>query len=157
MDKAITTALMIIISMVMALMLFNVAFPAITEGGDAIARMASRADERMLSQIEIVHAARNGELEAVIWVKNVGDTRVAAVERLDVFFGPEGAFQRIPHASTSGGITPFWDAVVENATDWSPTATLRITVHYGAAPATGRYFVKVVLPSGIGNDYFMDM
>ena len=53
MDKVITTAMLIVISMVMALMLFNIAYPAIIEGGDAIVSMAGRVEDRMRSQIAI--------------------------------------------------------------------------------------------------------
>ncbi|MEL7672738.1 MAG: hypothetical protein AAGU78_03265 [Chloroflexota bacterium] len=167
MDKVITTALLIIASMIMAVALFNIAYPAIVRGGDAIASMVDRADERIRSQIVVVHAAAewsdgapldlngSGDIEAVIWVKNVGDTRIAAIERLDVFFGTEGNFARIPHASesTSG---PYWLATVENAPEWTPTATLRITLHNAPLHA-GRQFVKVVAPSGVAHEYFWSL
>ena len=167
MAKVITTALLIVASMVMAVALFNIAYPAIVRGGDAIASMVDRADERIRSQIVIVHADAewhdgaprdlngSGDIEAVIWVKNVGDTRIAAVERLDVFFGAEGNFARIPHASesTSG---PYWQATVENAPEWTPTATLRITLHNAPLQA-GRQFVKVITPSGVAHEYFWSL
>src|SRR5689334_10362309 len=114
MDKAITTALLIVISMIMALLLFNIAYPAIVQSGDAIASMASRASDRMDTQIRIIHAAGeldssgwwqnsngNSEFEVFVWVKNLGDTRISALNSLDVFFGPEGNFTRIPHQSVA--------------------------------------------------------
>lgn len=167
MDKIITTALLIVASMVMAVALFNIAYPAIVRGGDAIASMVDRADERIRSQIVIVHAAAewhdgapqdlngSGDIEAVIWVKNVGDTRIAAVERLDLFFGTEGNFMRIPHASESVA-GPYWQATVENASEWTPTATLRITLHNAPLHA-GRQFVKVIAPSGVAHEYFWSL
>ncbi len=57
MDKTITTALLIVISMVTAVALFNAAYPAVIKGGDAITSMANRADDRMQSQIAIIHMA----------------------------------------------------------------------------------------------------
>lgn len=170
MDKSITTALLIVISMVMALMLFNVAYPAIMEGGDAIANMAGRAEERMKSQIAIIHMAGeldhdgwwqdtngNGDFDVFAWVKNVGDSRITPVESVDVFFGPEGNFVRIPHQNAAGGSYPYWVGQVENATEWTPTATLRITIHYGAALASGRYYVKVSAPNGVFDEYPLSM
>jgi len=167
MDKVIATALLIVASMVMAVALFNIAYPAIVRGGESIASMVDRAGERIRSQIVIVHAAAewddgaphdlngNGDLEAVIWVKNVGDTRIAAIERLDLFFGTEGDFARIPHASESAsGIN--WQATIENASEWTPTATLRITLH-NAPLRAGRQFVKVVAPSGVAHEYFWSL
>ncbi len=166
MDKVITTALLIVISMVLALVLFNAAYPAIQEGGQAIGNLSSRAEERMRSQIAIIHAAgeydadgnwmdsnANGDFEVFLWIKNIGDTRVNAIDRMDIFFGPEGNFMRIPFRETDTDPRPNWSSHVENAAEWTPRATLRITLHYGGMPPpTGRYFVRVTLPNGITAD-----
>lgn len=45
MDKAIMTTMLIVISMVMGVLLFNAAYPAIIESNDAMTSMTSRADE----------------------------------------------------------------------------------------------------------------
>jgi len=167
MDKVITTALLIVVSMIMAVSLFNVAYPAIVQGGDAIASMADRADDRIRSQITVIHAAAewqdgapldmnaSGDMEAYVWVKNVGDTRIAAVERVDVFFGQEGNFARIPHASESMAGT-YWQASFDNGSEWTPTATLRITIHHAPLQA-GRQFVKIVAPNGVADEYFWSL
>ncbi len=170
MDKVITTTLLIIISMVMAIVLFNIAYPAIVEGGDAISSMASRAEDRMKTQITIIHATSEldssgvwhdgnsiGEFEVFVWVKNVGATRITALDRMDVFFGPEGDFVRIPYQSAAGGPAPYWTAQVENDTQWSPTGTVRITLHYSGPLAQGRYYFKVTVPAGVSADYFWSM
>ena len=170
MDKAITTALLIVISMVMALMLFNIAYPAIIQGGDAIASMANQADEQMRSQIAVIHAAAeldsagswqdtnsSGDFEVFIWVKNLGASSIKAIERMDIFFGPEGNFTRIPYMTDAGGSTPYWSWQLENDDNWIPTATLRIAIHYGTALASGRYFVRVTTPTGVSTDYFVGM
>lgn len=170
MDKAITTALLIVISMMMALMLFNVAYPAVVDGGDAITSMAYKAEERMKSQISIVHAAGeldnigwwqdtngNGVFEVFLWVKNIGNSRIIAVDSLDVFFGPEGNFTRIPHESIAGGSFPRWSWQLENASEWTPTATLQIAIHYQAALSQGRYFMKVIVPSGTMTEDFLGL
>jgi archaellum component FlaG (FlaF/FlaG flagellin family) len=170
MDKAITTALFIVISMILALMLFNVAYPAIVEGGDSINSMADRAEERMRTQVAIVHAAAeidnsgwwqdtngNGDVDVFVWVKNIGDTRIIALEHTDVFFGPEGNFTRIPHESVAGGSYPYWTGEVENASEWEPSATLKITIHYNTTLSQGRYFNKVTLPNGIWDEYFLSI
>lgn len=170
MDKAIVTALLIIVGMIMALMLFNAAFPAIVGGGDAIANMANRADERLRSQVAIIHVSgelnadgwwqdtnANGIFDVFIWVKNIGATRIVGLERLDVFFGPEGNFTRIPHQTQAGGSSPYWTYTVENGTEWTPTSTLRITVHFPATLASGRYFSKVIAPNGVSDEYFLGL
>jgi hypothetical protein len=170
MDKAITTALLIVISMTMVLMLFNVAYPAVVDGGDAITSMAYQAEERMRSQISIIHATGeldnigwwqdtngNGVFEVFVWVKNTGDARILAVDSVDVFFGPEANFTRIPHESAAGGSYPYWSWQVENATEWTPTATLQIAIHYQAALPQGRYFMKVTVPSGASDEDFLGL
>ena len=169
MDKTITTALMIVISMIMAVALFNAVYPAVLDSGNAISGMTRRTDERLQSQIEIIHAASeldstgwwqdtngNGDFDTFIWVKNVGETRVAALDQIDVFFGPEGNYTRIPPQGSASGY-PFWIGEIVNADEWTPSATLQITVHYGAPLPAGRYFMKVSLPNGISDEHFMGM
>lgn len=170
MDKTITTGLLIIISMIMALMLFNVAYPAITEGGDAVRSMANGVSERMRHQIAVIHASGeidntgwwqdtngNGVFDVFSWVKNIGDARIIALNRIDVFFGPEGNFARIPYVDEAGGAYPYWSYQIENGSEWIPTGTLQIAVHYQTPLPTGRYFLKVALPNGISSDYFLGM
>lgn len=153
MDKAITTAFMVIASVVCAVLVFNAVYPAIIRSSDAMINMKTRIDERLKSQVEVIHATGSGS-NAFVWIKNVGSTRIAAVERCDVFFGPEGNFARIPHQDEAAG-NPYWTYEVEgNGSEWRPTATLKITVHYDSV-LSGRYFVKVIIPSGISDeDYF---
>lgn len=169
MDKAVITAIFIVVGVIMAMTLFNAAFPAIVQGGDAIASMAYRSEERMRSQITIIHATGeldsngwwqdtngNGDFDVFIWVKNTGLGRITALDQLDVFFGPEGNFSRIPHESITSS-QPNWSWHVENASDWDPTATLKITLHYGLALSDGRYYIKITTPSGISDSYFLSM
>jgi hypothetical protein len=166
-DKVITTALLIVVSIVMALMLFNNTYPAIQESSAALSSMAARSEGRMDSQIEIVHATGeldgdgwwqdtngNGDFEVFLWVKNVGSSRIAAIESLDVFFGPEGNFTRIPY---EGGGDPYWTWQVENGSSWTPTATLRITLHYSYPLSSGRYYAKVVAPNGVSAEDILGM
>ncbi len=148
MDKAMTTVFMIIASVVCAILVFNSLYPAVIRSSDAMTSMTIRVDDRLKSQIEIIHAAGDGN-DALVWVKNVGSLRIAAVERCDVFFGPEGNFARIPHGSGD----PHWTYEVENDDEWKPTATLKITIHYGSS-LSGRYFVKVSIPNGISDEYY---
>lgn len=167
MDKAITTSMLIVVSLIVVLGLFNAVYPAVVQSGDAIAGMSARADDRLQTQIEIVHASSerdasgnwndsngNGDFDVLIWAKNIGSTRIIALEQADLFFGPEGNYSRIPHQSFAGGY-PFWSADLLNAPEWTPTATLQITVHYGTPLGAGRYFIKLTLPNGISDEDFL--
>lgn len=170
MDKAITTALLIVISMVMAMLLFNAAYPAVISGSEAITRMTNRTSEKILSQIEVIHATgeldsggfwqdinSNSQFDVFLWVKNVGETRLHPPEQADVFFGVEGNFTRIHYAADNSGGYPYWNWQIENATQWTPNATLRITIHYATPLPPGRYFTKISAPGGASDDYFLGM
>jgi hypothetical protein len=154
--------------MIMVVMLFNAVYPAVQQGSDAISSMAYGVADRMRYQINVVHANAelpngvlwqdingNGLYDVFGWVKNIGTARIPAVDRTDVFFGREGNFTRIPYRVD--GSTPLlnWTWDLENDTEWVPTATLRIAIHYPTALTPGRYFMKVTLPNGIMSDYFL--
>jgi len=152
-EKAIITAFMTLAAVVAAALLFSAVYPAVVNGSEAMASMSNRIGDRLLSQIDIIHATGNGS-EALIWVKNIGSRRIAAIERVDVFFGPEGDFARVPYGASQGN--PYWSWDLENDTAWNPTATLRITVHTDAL-LSGRYFVKVTTPNGLSAEtYFSE-
>lgn len=169
MDKAITTTFMIIVSVIVSVMVFNTVYAAVARSGDALVNMRTRVDDRMKSQVEIIHATGelnsgswqdlngNGTFDVFIWVKNIGATRINAVNQIDVFVGPQGNFMRIPYQDDAGGGYPYWDLDVENGSAWDPTATVRITIHYGSMQASGRYYVKVVIPNGMATDDYFSM
>jgi hypothetical protein len=153
-DKTIVTTLLIIAGVVAAVTAFRAIYPAVVQSSQAITSMEGRLDERLKSQIQIIHAAPEGQINPqrmFIWVKNVGSESVKAVERCDVFFGPEGNFVSVPYG---GSGTPNWEYEVENDTYWSPRATLKITIDYGQVIPDDRYFVKVTLPNGVSDEYF---
>lgn len=155
MDKAIITALMIIAGVVCAVLLFSAVYPAVTRGGEAIARMEGRIGDRMQSQIEIIYASgQSSNSDVSVWVKNIGSSRISAVEKCDLFFGPEGNFARIPY----GTGTPHWEYSLENDTEWNPSTTLKVLIRYGAgSPSSGRHFLKMIAPNGIADEYYFNI
>jgi hypothetical protein len=153
--------------MIMAVGLFNAAYPAVVDSSQAINNMAARSEDRLQSQIEIIHVAAeldsdgwwqdtdgNGYFDVFVWVKNIGSTRIYPVESLDVFFGSEGSFVRIPHANYAGGTYPRWSGRIENGSDWTPTGTLRIAISYSYPQPSGRYYVKVTAPNGVSDETY---
>ena len=158
MDKAITTALLIIAGVICMIFVFNSVYPAVNRSSAAMVSMADKIDERMKSRINIVHAANTANRTTVyLWVKNVGTTRITAIEETDLFFGQETDFERIPYVDDAGGSYPSWQYTLENDTEWLTSATLKITITYDADPGTGTYFAKVVIPNGIADEYFFSM
>ena len=170
MEKTITTALFIAVSMIMVIALFNVAYPAVIQGGEAVTSMSSNVADRMKYQIAVIHATSeldnarvahdlnlNGLFDVFGWVKNIGDARIIALNQMDVFFGPEGNYTRIAPESQAQGNSPYWTAQVEGGGDWQPTATLQIAIHYHGTLARGRYFMKVILSNGVSAEYFLGL
>jgi len=130
----------------------NAVLPSVSRTSGALISASNVVEDRISSQIEIVHATgQDASPTAEIWVKNTGSSTVSAVDRVDVFFGPEGNFQRIPQGDP-GCTAPCWEYEIENASSWEPTATLHIIVRVETNLASGTtYYVKVVTPNGISN------
>ena len=151
MDKVVVTALLLVAGVISAVFVFNSLFPIITQSSDAMVSMERRADDRLKTQIQIIHASANiTDSTVVVWVKNVGSTRILAPEGSDLFFGPQGDFVRLPY----GTGTPSWQYVVENDTEWNPTRTIQITISDYSGLASGRYFMKLVLTNGISDESY---
>ena len=151
MDKTIVTALLVMAGVISAVFVFNSIYPAIVQSSDAMISMERRMDERLKSDIQIIHASISGTT-TLVWVKNVGSLRLAPVETCDIFFGPEGNFVRIPYGTGAGE----WQYTLENAAEWTPSATVRITINTN--PESGkRYFIKLVLVNGVSDESYFSV
>ncbi len=158
MDKAITTALLILAGVICMVFIFNSAYPMVNRSSQAMVSMADKIDDRMKSRVSIVHAANSSNRQTVyLWVKNTGSSRIVAIGESDVFFGQEDDFARIPYVDDAGGSYPRWDYTIENDTEWRTTATLKITITYDADPGAGTYFTKLIIPNGISDEYYFSM
>ena len=158
MDKAITTALLIIAGVVCIIFVFNSVYPMINRSSQAMTSMAEKVDERMKSRINIDHAGNSANRTSVyLWIKNVGTQRIVAVEESDLFFGPEYNFERIPHTSDAGGTYPQWAYALENATEWETSATIKVTITYSSDPGADTYFAKFIIPNGIFDEFYFSM
>lgn len=160
-DKIIITTLLIVAGVVATVLAMHSIFPAIVRSSNSVVRIADRMDDRIQSQISVVFAASeldktgvwvdtdaDGKFDVWVWVKNVGASRILGIDQVDVFFGKAGSFQRIPYFADAGGSFPQWNFTIENDTEWTSTATLKITIHYSAALARDTYLVKVITPAG---------
>ena len=158
MDKAITTALLIIAGVVCMIFVFNSVYPMVSRSSQAMVSMAEQVDERMKSRINIVHAANSADRTFVyLWVKNVGTQRIVDIDESDLFFGQETDFERIPYVDDAGGGYPCWAYGIENDTEWQTGATVNITISYDIDPGAGTYFSKFIIPNGISDEYYFSM
>ncbi len=158
MDKAITTALLIIAGVVCMILVFNSVYPMVNSSSQAMVSMAEQVDERMKSRINIVHAASSSNRTSVyIWVKNIGTQRITGIDDCDLFFGQQTEFERVPYLEDALGGFPRWEYELENNTEWKTSATLKITVTYEIDPGSGTYYIKFILPNGISDEYYLSM
>jgi len=157
-DKAVTTALLIIAGVVCMVFVFNSVYPMVNRSSQAMVSMAEKVDERMKSRINIVHAANSANRTSVyLWVKNVGTQRIVAIDESDLFFGQEDDFDRIPYTDDAGGGYPQWAYSLENDTEWQTSATLKVTITYDSDPGAATYFTKFIIPNGISDEYYFSM
>jgi archaellum component FlaF (FlaF/FlaG flagellin family) len=157
-EKAITTALLIIAGVVCMIFVFNSVYPMVNHSSQAMVSMAEQVDERMKSRINIVHAANSANRTSVyMWIKNVGTQRIVSVEQSDLFFGQENNFNRIPYKTEVVDVYPQWDYTLENDTEWQTSATLKVTITYSSDPGSGTYYAKFIIPNGISDDFYFSM
>jgi hypothetical protein len=157
-DKAITTALLIIAGVVCMIFVFNSVYPMLNRSSQAMVSMAEQVDERMKSRINIVHAANSANRTSVyLWIKNVGTQRIVNVDDSDLFFGQSDNFSRIPYVDDAPTSYPQWDFDIENDDQWQTSATLKVTISYTSDPGTGTYYTKFIIPNGISDEYYFSM
>lgn len=132
--------------------------PAISRSGQALVMSADVANDRLSSRVEIVQATGVvGQTQMLAWVKNTGATTVTAIDKADVFFGPETDFARIPY-DDPGCAAPCWSYVLENDTKWNPTSTIKLTVLFTVPLAAGEtYYLKFVTPNGVEDTKFFTL
>lgn len=170
MEKPIVTVFMVIVSVIVSVMVYNAVYPAAVQSSASLRNMRVRMDDRIQSQVTIVHAAGeldkngvwqdtngDGQFSVFVWSKNIGSARISAIDQLDLFFGPDGNFTRIAHMDGQSSGSPTWKWEIENDSNWNPTATLKITINSSSPLPSGRYFIKIVLPNGLSTDYFFSL
>jgi hypothetical protein len=170
MDKVISAMLLVLAAVIGVGLVLNSALPAIGRASGAVSSSSAAVDERLKTQIEIIHTVGeldssgvwqdtngNGRFDIFVWVKNVGAARIVAEEECDVFFGQQGDFDRIPYTGDAGGGYPQWNYETENNTEWVPGATTKFTISYSAALSQGTYMIKVTTPTGVVDEDFFSM
>ena len=88
----------------------NAIYPILSRSTGAVITASASVDDRLKSDIAIIHAVGeldsggafddtngNGVFDTILWVKNVGSTRISSIPQTDVFLGKAGNFARIPH------------------------------------------------------------
>lgn len=155
MEKAIATVMLTVAGIVAILAVLNALMPAISRTSGSLVASADSVDERISTQLEIIHAAGTDGSDTVeTWTKNIGTVSIRPLDRVDVFFGTADNFLRIPYGGPAC-TAPCWTYTIENDTIWNPAATLRLTLTLDYNLAAGStYYIKVVAPNGISDARF---
>ncbi|MFQ6027754.1 MAG: hypothetical protein ACE5Q6_09715 [Dehalococcoidia bacterium] len=153
MDKAITTGLLIIASIVAAMALINAVLPAMGKSSGALLAANSAASDRVRTDIEVVHVASDtssgSEDQIIVWVKNIGPNEIDSVDTSDVFLTTPSEVKRIPYGSGA----EYWDYTVENGTDWTQAVTIKMTLHLAdASVVAGVYNVNVTVYNAVSSN-----
>ena len=69
----------------------------------------------------------------------------------------DAAYEHSAYVDDAGGSYPRWSYSLENDTEWKTGATMKITVTYSSDPGAGTYYIKVVIPNGIADEFFFSM
>ncbi len=146
MEKVITTAMLVIASLIAAIALINAVMPATGKSASALATANSEAAKRIKTDIDVIYATGNTSGTITIWVKNVGTQVIKSVKDSDIIIIKPNAVSRLPYVS--GCSSECWDFTLEDsATAWSTTVTVKFTVT--TAVATGSSSVSVAAPNGV--------
>ena len=146
MDKAITSGLLIIASVIASIALINAVIPAMSQSSGALVTANAEAADRIRTDIEVIHVASDtssgSEDQVIVWVKNIGLNTINPIESGDVFLTMPTEVKRLSHGSGSGA--EYWDYTIENGTAWTQTVTVKMTLHLSNGSVTaGGYNVIV--------------
>lgn len=154
MDKTVTTALLLIASVVAALALTNAFLPAVSRGSGALLTASAAVAERTKTDIQIVLATDNASANQIFaWMKNVGTEEVKAIDKSDLFLTTPSVVKRFPYATGTDcqaliGEDECWTySLEEGATNWTQTKTIKVTIQLTSV-ASGVYEIKFIVPNG---------
>ncbi len=147
MEKAITSALLIIASIIAAMALINAVIPAANKSSGALLMANSVAADRIRTDLEIVHASGNDTSNKItLWVKNIGTKNIVPISSSDVILTTPSDVLRLPYVL--GCSSECWDYAVEGGgSDWSQSVTVKFTL--STSVTTGVYSIKVSVVNAV--------
>ena len=99
MEKAITSGLFIIASIVAAIALINAVIPALGKSSSALVTANASASDRIKTDIEIIHATGDTSAKTVtVWVKNIGTTTISDITASDIFLDTPSSLSHLPES-----------------------------------------------------------
>jgi hypothetical protein len=151
--------LLMIAAIVATVVVINSVLPSIQRTSSDIVAASDFVGNRLRSDVKIIETVgADGEDRVLVWAKNVGAADILALDRLDVFFGETGNFERVtydpsnncPNPLPPPRTEPCWQYEIEGDTRWRPYVTVRIEIYLDYNLAAGNdYVITVVLPNGV--------
>ena len=150
MDKVITTALLVIASIVAALALINAVLPATGKSAGALITANKTAAERIKTDIAIVHASGDATNDQItVWVKNIGSQVIKPVNSSDVILTTPSTVTRLPYVASC--VSECWDYSIEGGgVDWIQAKAVKLTIK--TSIDTGNYNVSVAVANAVEAD-----
>jgi len=159
-EQVISTALLTIASVIAVAALVHTVYPSIMSMSSSFLTATSTVSDRIETDLKIIYVVNQSINLTNVWVKNIGKNSIgySAIEMSDVFFGPEGNFERIPYDNSIPLPNNRWNYTIENNNDnnykWDPLETLKITIRkdniYATSPRD--YYLKIVLYNGVWDE-----
>ena len=154
MEKAITSGLLIIASVVAAIALINAVIPALGKSSGALITANAAASDRIKTDIEIIHVTGDTSAKTVtVWVKNIGSTKIGDIAASDVFLDTPTSLNRVSYISGCASETAdCWDYALEGgATIWQQTKNVKFTLTLSTLD-TGVHSVRISVFNGESAD-----
>ena len=150
MEKAITTAMLVIASVIAALALTNAVLPAMGKSAGALVTANKSAAERIKTDIAIVHATGDDSAgEVTVWIKNIGTQVIKPVKSSDVILTTPTNVLRLPYVTSCA--SECWNFFIEGGgADWVQTVTVKFTIN--TSMDTGNYNVSVAVVNAVEAD-----
>jgi len=158
-SEVVSSALLMIATVVAAVALINAVFPSIYGMSGSISTMTHNVDDRMKSDFKFIYETTDQSYNLTAWLKNTGETQIipSRFNSTDVFYGDiNGVMKRAVLNATSA---PCWTYIIENDNGngrWDTGETLKVVIQSDEEFAPGnRYKVRMVLYNGaFCEDYF---
>jgi flagellar protein FlaG len=158
-SEVISSALLMIATIVATVALINAVFPSIYGMSGSITTVTNNVNDQMKTDIKFIYETTDNTNHLTAWVKNIGRSNVylSTFNNTDLFYGEvDGVMSR---ATLNGTTTPYWTYAIENGdgdSTWSPGQTLRIDIYAADDFAPGEdYRIKFTLANGAyTEDYF---
>ena len=147
MQGVISTALLLIASVIAATALINAVLPAANKSSGALLSANSAAADRIKTDIEIVHASGNDTSNKItLWVKNIGTKNIVPISASDVILTTPSDVLRLPYVS--GCSSECWDYSIEGSgSDWKQSVTVKFTLL--TSVTTGVYTITLSVVNAV--------